>query len=282
VAATRGEGDDGDGGADAKPKKKRSTFFYVRLSILLTILAIVIMYAGADVWRRRARLTWDHTLHVAVVIVYAEPVDPTLVDALRAGLPDLESQLARELTRYKPGAPAPFAFRFFGPVKGAPPPPRLQGDGISDLVEHSFVVKRWVRGVDDALHDDLGFYDSRIYVFVRPAATTGVQWLEGESEDGGRIGVVSTELDPIGAPFSLFAVAHELLHTLGASDKYDEQGRAVFPGGYVDPEHRYPQAFAELMARGRPIAEGIEVPVDAISEIAIGAETAREIRWLGP
>jgi hypothetical protein len=261
-------------------KKKRTTFFYVRVGILLTILALVSMYAAADVWRRHARLAWDHTLSVAIVVVYAEPVDPLLVDQLRTGVPALEAQLSHELTRYKPGAPQPFAFRVIGPVQGAPPPPRLEADGISDLVQHSFEVKRWAQSVHVALHDDLASFDSRIYVFVKPSVSEGTQWVEGESEDGGRIGVVTTELDKDGAAFSLFAIAHELFHTLGASDKYDAQGRAAFPAGYVDPANRYPQQFAELMARGRPISETKEVPIEGLGELAIGAETAREIKWL--
>jgi hypothetical protein len=212
--------------------------------------------------------------------VYVEPVDPLLVDQLRASVPALEVQLAHELGRYRPGAPAPFAFRVVGPTRGTPPPPRLDADGISDLVQHSYDVKRWVGTIHDSLHDDLASYDSRIYVFIRPAASEGTQWTEGESEDGGRIGVVSTELERDGTALSMFAIAHELFHTLGASDKYDPQGRAAFPGGYVDPEHRYPQQFAELMARGRPISESKETPIDSVAELAIGAETAREIKWL--
>ena len=46
-------------------------------------------------------------------------------------------------------------------------------------------------------------------------------------------------------------IAHEILHTLGASDKYDPATRApLFPIGYAEPERepRFPQEFAEIMA----------------------------------
>ena len=46
-------------------------------------------------------------------------------------------------------------------------------------------------------------------------------------------------------------MAHELLHTLGATDKYDPASDAPrFPEGYGDPRQvpLYPQQFAELMA----------------------------------
>ena len=52
-------------------------------------------------------------------------------------------------------------------------------------------------------------------------------------------------------------IAHEILHTLGASDKYDLATLApLYPGGYAEPERDplYPQSFAEIMA-GRYAAD---------------------------
>ncbi len=106
--------------------------------------------------------------------------------------------------------------------------------------------------------------------------------IEGSSEQGGRIGMVTVDLDGGTVDFSLAVIAHELLHTLDATDKYDELGRAKIPDGLAEPElsPRYPQRFVEIMTRGRPISPNDEQVLDRLDELAIGPVTAREIGWL--
>jgi hypothetical protein len=77
-------------------------------------------------------------------------------------------------------------------------------------------------------------------------------------------------------------IAHELLHTLGATDKYnpaDDSPR--FPDGYGDPRQvpLYPQLFAELMAGRRMLSASRWVQVRSLDEAVVGPATAREIRW---
>src|SRR5687768_16467660 len=44
-------------------------FFRVRVSILLSILIAVLIWAGCDIQRRRARNHWIETLDVALILV---------------------------------------------------------------------------------------------------------------------------------------------------------------------------------------------------------------------
>jgi hypothetical protein len=106
-------------------------------------------------------------------------------------------------------------------------------------------------------------------------------FVEGVSQQGGWVGIVEVELDESMVDFALFVATHELLHTLGASDKYDANGTIV-PDGLAEPDRSplYPQRFVEVMARHRPIAPGHEVPPDSLTELRVGAVTAREIGWL--
>jgi hypothetical protein len=77
-------------------------------------------------------------------------------------------------------------------------------------------------------------------------------------------------------------MAHEMLHTLGATDKYDlANGLPSWPAGYADPERKplYPQTQAELMGGRIPIdAHHAEVP-GSLSDVIVGAATATEIGW---
>jgi len=75
----------------------------------------------------------------------------------------------------------------------------------------------------------------------------------------------------------------EILHAVGADDKYDPAtGLPRYPEGYVDPgrEPLYPQRRAEIMAGKIPVASGRAVQADALAETAIGVLTASEIGWL--
>jgi hypothetical protein len=106
-------------------------------------------------------------------------------------------------------------------------------------------------------------------------------WVEGSSEEGGRIGVARIDLDSSVVDLALFVVTHEFFHTLGASDKYDPAGRALIPDGLVEPKRvpLYPQRYAEVMTRNRVIAPGIERPPESLAELGVGTGTAGEIGW---
>jgi hypothetical protein len=77
-------------------------------------------------------------------------------------------------------------------------------------------------------------------------------------------------------------IAHELLHTLGATDKYDPAtNQPVYPVGIAEPllEPRYPQSFAELMA-GRIALSPTEARIpENLQQVVVGPATAVEIGW---
>jgi hypothetical protein len=78
-------------------------------------------------------------------------------------------------------------------------------------------------------------------------------------------------------------IAHEILHTLGASDKYDPATLApLYPIGYAEPDRNplIPQEFAEIMAGRYPVGPGeLEMP-ESFDEVVVGPATAAEVRWL--
>ncbi len=262
----------------------RGTFYRVRVALLLVVLAGVILYALRDVQSRRARKTWDHTLSVALVLLRDPalgPLAPDALPALHARLPALEERLTEELHRYRPGAPRPFSFRIFGPVDIAAPPPSAEGTGFADLARHTYDLWRYLGPVDEAVGITASDFDSRLYVVVRPPVRRDRTMVEGESEQDGRVGTVNVELDASMADFTLFVATHELLHTLGASDKYDASGRAQVPEGLAEPNlvPLYPQRFAEVMARNRPLGGGQEAVPASLEDLAVGPATATEIGW---
>jgi hypothetical protein len=78
-------------------------------------------------------------------------------------------------------------------------------------------------------------------------------------------------------------IAHELLHTLGATDKYDlGTNLPIHPVGYAEPERDplYPQHLAELMGGRIPLtANKAEIP-ESLHRVRVGPLTAEEIGWV--
>jgi hypothetical protein len=78
-------------------------------------------------------------------------------------------------------------------------------------------------------------------------------------------------------------IAHEILHTLGATDKYDLATLApLYPAGYAEPDREplHPQSFAEIMAgRYATDEDTFEMP-EALDSVLVGDQTAYEIRWV--
>ena len=78
-------------------------------------------------------------------------------------------------------------------------------------------------------------------------------------------------------------ISHELLHTLGATDKYDlSTNQPLYPQGYAEPYKlpRYPQEMAELMAGRIPVSASQAEQAESLRDVTIGELTAREINWI--
>jgi hypothetical protein len=81
---------------------------------------------------------------------------------------------------------------------------------------------------------------------------------------------------------ALVTAAHELFHTLGASDKYSLSGENLIPMGLAEPEKEplFPQVAQEIMARNIQLSEGETRLPRHLNEIRVNRYTAEEIGWL--
>ena len=77
-------------------------------------------------------------------------------------------------------------------------------------------------------------------------------------------------------------VLHELLHTLGATDKYDlRNGLPHYPEGYANSQQQpfYPQLKAEIMGSLIAISKSEATIPSSLKKVLIGPKTAKEIGW---
>jgi hypothetical protein len=256
----------------------RTTAFRVRVALLLGVLAIVLVYAARDVLSRRARNEWNRTLDVAFVVVTEPGVEAGAVELLRQRVPDLADRLAQEFARYRPDAPRPFAFTLYGPTPLGEPLP-VPADGLAGAARYAYELHRFTSDIDGRTNVPTRGFDARLYLVLSPPTDRAV--VEGMSEHGGRVGIARAELDTETVDIALFVAAHELFHTLGAVDHYGPDGRALVPDGLAEPDRAptYPQAFAEIMARNRPVSATDEERPESLAELAVGPSTAREVGW---
>lgn len=260
----------------------RGWFYRARVTILLLVLSGVLLWAGNDWWRRRQRGEWEKPLRVALVLVEREPIPDATMQALASRSLELERRLGQEFSRYRESDAPPFSIVVKGPVTATADPPRAMDEDWVGLAQHAYALWRWTRDLDARGGVEWRGYDSRIYLVMRPSRDAEPRVVEGESEQGGRVGVARADIDADMLDFALFVTAHELFHTLGASDKYEADGRARFPDGFAEPGRTplYPQPGAELMARNVPVSPTHERSLETLGELFVGERTAREIGWL--
>ncbi len=77
-------------------------------------------------------------------------------------------------------------------------------------------------------------------------------------------------------------ITHELLHTVGATDKYDaETNLPLFPHGFANPRKSplYPQNQAEIMGGRIPVGPHMAIMPRNLRQIVVGEGTAMELHW---
>ena len=95
------------------------------------------------------------------------------------------------------------------------------------------------------------------------------------------IGIINAFADKSYRGSNQVVITHELMHTLGATDKYGANNMPAYPAGYAEPYRvpLYPQRAAEIMGGRIPLsAQKARMPV-SLDEAVIGVQTAAEINW---
>ncbi|PKO51617.1 MAG: hypothetical protein CVU26_08165 [Betaproteobacteria bacterium HGW-Betaproteobacteria-2] len=249
----------------------------LRILILLFILATVAHRA----WLETHDLEWKDSLYVAVY-----PVNADGSEAASSHIPRLDSDqlqeitdyLAEEAARYDLAIRFPFQLRLGAEVDHPPPQPPKNGTVLQTII-WSLHFRWWAWrnsppvSVPPSIKLYLLYYDPEQHP-VLPHST---------ALSKGRVGLVNLFAGERHTAQNAVVLAHELLHTVGASDKYDlASGLPHYPQGYADPDKQpvYPQDYAELMAGRVPLSASKAAIPASIAQTLIGEQTAAEIGWL--
>ncbi len=248
----------------------------------IAILLFVLLAVALSTWLDRYRSTrWHEPLYVAIYPIAADQSPVTLryvADLDVERFQPIDEFFVREAARYHLDSSEPVKIRLRGALH-ALPPQRAPGAGLLATALWSLRLRYWAWRASGHVEDP---EDIRIFVLYHdPALSPSVPHSLGLTK--GLIGVVYAFAVPEMNGENNVVIAHELLHTLGASDKYDPGTDApIFPNGYGDPRQLplYPQHTAELMAGRRMLDPVHWQQAESLEEVVIGPATALEIRWL--
>ncbi|HEY2145252.1 MAG TPA: hypothetical protein VGH12_04220 [Steroidobacteraceae bacterium] len=232
-------------------------------------------------WQDRYRSTrWREPLYVSIYPIAADdsPVTRSFVATLDAErFKPIDVFLRREAARYRLQAAEPIRTRLRTELHDRPPQ-RAPDAGWFATALWSLRLRYWTWRVSGHVNEP---EDIRIFVLYHdPALTPSVPHSLGLTK--GLIGVVYAFADPQMNGENNVVIAHELLHTLGATDKYRAADDAPrFPDGFGDPHQAplYPQLAAEIMAGRRMLSADRWQQAESLDEAVIGSATAFEIRW---
>ena len=256
----------------------------LRVAVLLLVLSAVAIWASSVVVHRKLRREWKHTLHVAVVVLGPGGVSTEKTDEVRLRLVRLTTLVTREFHRYRPEAPlVPAEFVYVGAVGVEEPPPMApESDGLIARAKYAYRLAKYFDDVHKRGEFDMRGFDARIYIMTEPAKPSAARFVEGIGTLDGDVGVVQSQLDLSTLDLTLVAVAHEFLHCLGATDKYDDDGHSRGPQGLPEPDLKplYPQRFAEVMVGEVAMSPSSGRLPATLDEVAVGPVTAREIGWI--
>jgi hypothetical protein len=252
----------------------------LRVVILLFILATV---AQAAWLAKRDASDWNNPL---IVVIY--PINADGSDAAERYIGALGVQRFQPIEQFMREQAAVYALPLAQPVElrlspriNSLPPPTPDAGNVPAIVLWSLRLRFWAwwndtyPGARANVRLFLLYHDDR--TSPRLAHSTGLQ--------KGLIGVVNVFATAQMSAENNVVIAHEMLHTLGATDKYDLRNTLpLYPDGYAEPElvPRLPQRFAEIMAGRIPLTPVRAEQVEGLHQVVIGPKTAAEINWLRP
>jgi hypothetical protein len=257
-----------------------SLFKLSRIVLLLSILFALVVGG----WMTEKRMAaWERPILVTVYPIAADDQPSTLAYAR-----SIDAKTFHDVNRFFETQAMPYgfsvtpAFRFqVAAASTDRPPPVPQQFDTAAIAWWSLKMRWWAW--TKSFGDGLVAPDIRMFLMLNS--------VEGGSEMGisvgmrkGRYGIVKAFASESREPSNLVVFTHEMLHVLGASDKYAlSTGDPIFPHGFADPEQHplFPQKRAEIMGGAIPLNAVSSAMPQSLHECKIGRVTAEEIGFFG-
>lgn len=255
-------------------------FKTIRIFILLLVLAAVAMAT----WRAKTwAVSWKYTLAVNVYPINGD--GSAVADAYVRGLTidefiPIERFMQDEARRFGLASNASIQMHLRPMIDLQPPAPPRNGN-LFEVVLWSLHLRWWSYRYAEAKGS--GPQVKLFVLYFDPAKKAVLE--HSTALQKGLIGRVNVFASPEMSKQNNVIIAHEFLHTLGATDKYDlANNQPIFPIGYAEPDRipALPQQLAEVMGGRLPLTSTEARIPSGLDEVVIGKATALEINWLKP
>lgn len=249
----------------------------LRIAVLLFVLATVAVGA----WQKRTLVTqWKRSLDVVVYPINGDGQATTsayIASLDSASFHPIVEFARREARRYGVDLATPLDVKL-GPRVASLPPAIRAGSVMPEVMFWSLRLRFWAWRNDDYPGPKP---DVRVFaLYYDPALTQRVAHSVGLKE--GLIGIARVFAAAHMTDENNVVIAHEILHTFGATDKYDRAtGQPLVPDGLADPGQTplYPQWMAEIMGGRIALSETHSDTPRSLDWALIGPKTAAEINW---
>ncbi len=243
------------------------------------ILLLVLLFVAINEANVRFRSTsWDIPLTVRIYAYNADgrPATEKYIKAFnRQSFGPIESFVNLEAKRYGVRIEA-IEVEYLGRLQSPPPMPP-SGRNIFENIVWSLKFRAWAwrRGWSSEVDGDVELFVN----YFDPQTSQSLRHSVGLQ--GGMIGIINAFASRQYRGSNQVVITHELMHTLGADDKYAQGNAPLHPEGYAEPWRKplYPQRKAEIMGGRIPLAEDRQVTPESLKQTVIGRFTAAEINW---
>lgn len=251
-------------------------------ALRIFILLFIFTFAALGAWRAKTHsVEWKYTLPVNIYLINGDG-SAVAADYLRSltdgDFKPIATFMRDEAARYGRSANASIEIRLGGIIDIQPPAPPRNGSAL-EVIVWSLKIRWWAYRNTNPVGP--GPQVKMFLLYFDPAQSRRLAHSTGLQQ--GLIGRVNTFASRDMAKQNNVVIAHEFLHTLGATDKYDPvTNQPLYPDGYANPEldPLLPQQFAEIMAGRTPLSQTEAETPASLDDALIGNKTAQEINWL--
>lgn len=253
---------------------------WLRIILLSFILMKVIQQSYAE----SLALHWQKKLYVAVYPINgaSTPDARKEVNAHIQSLSDddfegISQYFAKQAAHYQMHIKRPFEFKLGKEIDFAPPSPPETDNPVAVMFwSLGLRAYAWSMTPETMVNPDIKLY--LVYHDPNTSPALGIS----TALEKGRVGRLNLYADRAYHEKNKVVIAHELLHTLKATDKYDlHTNQPIFPHGYAEPQKQplLPQQMTELMGGRTPVTHEHAVMPESLEQTMIGQQTAKEIGW---
>lgn len=250
-----------------------------RVLILLSILAMAIIYTQEQ---HLQTTSWFKPINVIIYPINGDGSSETSDYIQQLSKKDflaIDDFFRQGAKRYHLITDQPIITSLGKTIASMPPTPPRDRNAIFSVMFWSLKLRYWAyKHSPDQISNNNRI---RLYVIYH-TDNDGRALPHSLGLQKGLIGIIHAFADSKQNQQNAVIMTHEILHTVGATDKYDHNNQAIYPDGYAKPEQKplFPQRYAEIMAGRIPLTEDTSKIPANLKFTVVGEKTAKEINWI--